>query len=497
MKRMTDLGRRLLRNPLAWCSVLAVSIQLAYGMPAKCTNDDSKRFIQQAEWLAAGQGYLGKEIWTFSGTGVRSETSLPPGYPIFLASMMLLTGSGDGFLLAVRLVQILMALATCYLVYFAIRPRSTRLALLAFVVLSISFSTVYTPRMIMSETLSAFIVGVICWLISRMDTDGAGALSAFAQGALCVASLLVAPATIVLAFGLWCYSFWRQRKQWRNLALLTAGSLLLMIPWQIHCFRATGRIQPTVITGIAAWHSGFAQWYRTWATKRADMLVFWEPDFFRELPNSLFSSKEQRDRLTALNERTADRDQFMLNHQAPDVDEAFRQAAAERIAASPLRFYVGLPAVRAVTLWLHCEVWNEILQQLDRFSFTRPLLEGKSLPCAVTRTMIGIVGVAAINVVPLVMLAILAVGGIRSVRRREVLPIVVVLSVLIYTVLSALSGMGELRRDFAFYPAILFILFYLAGNKPASAPAHKTLTVESHHRPVRNKPQSAVASLPS
>jgi 4-amino-4-deoxy-L-arabinose transferase-like glycosyltransferase len=467
IKRLNDLGLRLLRSPLAWCSLLAVAIQLAYGMPAKCVNDDSKRFLQQAEWLAAGEGYLGKEIWTFSGTGVRSETSLPPGYPVFLAATMLLTGSGDRFLLAVRIVQILMALATCYLIYFAIRPRSTKLALLAFLVLSISFSTVYTPRMIMSETLSAFVIGLLCWLISRMETRGAGALSAVTQGALCVASLLIAPATIVLACGLWCYSFWRQRRQWNNLALMTTGSLLLMVPWQIHCYRATGHIQPTVFTGINVWHSGFAQWYRTWATKRADMLVFWEPTSFHELPNCLFSSKEQRDRLTALNERAADREQFMLNHQAPDVDEAFREAAAERIAASPLRFYAGLPAVRAVTLWLHFEVWNEILQQLDRFSFTRPILEGKSLTCAVARTTIGILGVAAINIVPLVMLVILVIGGVCSIRRREILPLIVVLSALIYTALSAVSGMGELRRDFAFYPVILFILFYLAGNKPA------------------------------
>jgi hypothetical protein len=331
-----------------------------------------------------------------------------------------------------------------------------------------------------------------------METCGAGAYSAFIQGALCVASLLIAPATIFLAFGLWCYSFWRQRYQWKNLALLTTGSLLLMIPWQVHCYRATGHIQPTVISGIDAWHGGFALWYRTWATKRADMLVFWESKPFRSLPDSLFSSKEQRDRLTALNEKTTERNQFMLNHQASDVDEAFREAAHRRITASPFRFYLGLPVVRALTLWLHCEVWDEILQQLDRFSLTKPILEGKSLPCAIARTTIGILGIIAINVVPLVMLAVIAIGGVRSFRRREVFPIIVLLSILIYTVLSAVSGMGELRRDFAFYPAILFTFFYLTGNKHAtSAPAEKALPAASHRRPIRNRSKSAAVSLPS
>jgi 4-amino-4-deoxy-L-arabinose transferase-like glycosyltransferase len=481
MNRSSGFFDRLLRDPLTWCSLFAVAIQFAYGLPSKCVTSDGERFIQQAKWLAAGDGYLGKEIWTFSGTGIRAETSLPPGYPVFLSGIMRLAGPGDRFLLVVRVVQILMSLGTCYLIYFAIRPRSKRLALLAFMILSLSFSSIYTPRIIMSETLSVFLIGLLCWSFSRMETRGGNSLTAFVQGLLCVASLMTAPATIFLVFGMWCYAFWRQRKQWRRLACLALGSLVLMAPWQLHCYRATGKVQPTIFKSIGVWQGGFTAWYRTWACKRADMLVFWEPAFFRELPDSIFSSQAQRDRLTALNERVADRDGFMLNHQTPDLDAAFGEAAAQRIADSPSRFYVVLPIVRAATLWFHCEEWNEILQMLDRFSFAKPIRTGKAPTDVALRTAIGILGVAAINVAPSALAIILLIGTARSIRRRQGLPLLILLSVLLYTVLSAVSGMGELRRDFAFYPAILFILFYLGRNSPAgesgAAPAASTVAI--------------------
>jgi 4-amino-4-deoxy-L-arabinose transferase-like glycosyltransferase len=425
---------------------------------------DSGRFIQQAEWLVAGEGYMGKQIWAVSSTGIRSETALPPGYPVFLAAVLCLTGPGDSFLLAARILQLLMSLGTCYLVYFAVRPRSNRLALLGFVLLATSFSSVGISRQIMSETLAVFLIGVLVWLVSSMETRGGNPLLAFSTGLLCVAVLLTAPATIVLSFCTWCYTLWRLRKQWRNLACLALGSLLIMVPWQVHCYRATGQFQPTVFRSTGIWQSGFTLWYRTWACKESDLFVFWRPQPFRELPDSVFSSKEQRDRLTALNERVADSAGFKLNHYSPDVDEAFREAAAERIAEAPWRFYLFLPLERAATLWFHCEVWDKSVQLLKRFSFTKRILESGTGVRAIITTMVGVLGVAAINAVPFALVAILLVGGVRSIRHPEAMPLLILFSVLAYTSLSAVSGIGELRRDFPFYPAILFILFYLGRN---------------------------------
>jgi hypothetical protein len=185
------------------------------------------------------------------------------------------------------------------------------------------------------------------------------------------------------------------------------------------------------------------------------------------LPDSVFSSEEERDRLTALNERVKDSAGFKLNRCSPDVDEAFREAAATRIADAPWQFYVFLPLERAATLWFHCEVWDKSVRLLERFSFTKPILESDTGVHAIIRTMVGVLGVATINAVPFALVVILLVGGVHSIRRRQALPFLILFSVLVYTSLSAISGMGELRRDFPFYPAILFVLFYLGQNKPA------------------------------
>jgi hypothetical protein len=459
---------RILRRPLVWCSLLAIAVQYCVSGFRPTEYGDSSRYIQQAEWLVAGEGYLGKEIWTASGTGIGSETKLPPGYPVFLAGVLCVTGSGERFLPAVRALQILMSLGTCYLVYFAVRPRSERLALSAFVLLATSFSLVRMSQHVMSETLAVFLIGVLVWLISRVETRGGSSLLAISVGFSCVAALLTAPATIVLGFSVWCYALWRLRKQWRNMASLTMGSLLLMVPWQLHCYRATGQFQPTVFGSMRGWHSGFTLWYRTWAWKKSDLFVFWRPQPFRDLPSDVFASEEQRARLTALNERVMDPVGFRLNRRDPDVDQAFREAAEERIARAPWRFYVCLPLTRTATLWFHCEVWDEwCVPLLNRFSFTKPILEGDSVVHVTIRTMVGVLCVAAINAVQFALVAILVLVGVHSIRHCKPMPLLILFSVLVYTVVSAVSALGELRRDYPFYPAILFVLFYFDQNKSA------------------------------
>jgi hypothetical protein len=66
-----------------------------------------------------------------------------------------------------------------------------------------------------------------------------------------------------------------------------------------------------------------------------------------KLPRRAFDSKRQREETAAL---FADYNQD--HDMTPELDARFAALAAERIHASPLRYYVWLPAVRIADMWL-------------------------------------------------------------------------------------------------------------------------------------------------
>ena len=431
---------RILRSPATWCFLVAVAVRAALFIPD--TTPDTWRFFNQA------QGFL-------EGEGFRDCTSLPPGYPLFLALVSL--GSDTRFdiwLHTAWVLNILMSLASCFLVYAAVRPKAPRAAVGAFFCMAVSPVLARLTGYLLSETFAVFLASMLAYEVARFEMRGAGPLHVFLIGFLCVALLLTAPATIPLAFFVWCYLAWGNRKKIRNLAALAAASLLLMIPWQIHCYRVTGKPQPIIYTTGLVQDSGFTMWCRTWVSTQGDMGVWWHPEQFRWLPDSLFSSPEEREALTALYYRKGTgrlaRD--------PELSEPFRAAALKRIAESPSRFYLVLPAKRSLSLWFDAEYgWSKAIQQLHRFSFTSDIPSGHSALQATIRSLVGSAGFLAYNGVHLV-LVLVAILGLRS---RRLMPWLIVSSVVIYTVISAVTAMGEFRRDLPFYPFILLILFYL------------------------------------
>ena len=191
------------------------------------------------------------------------------------------------------------------------------------------------------------------------------------------------------------------------------------------------------------------------------MGVWWHPEQFRGYPDSLFSSPQQREELTALYYTGKDPGRFYYH---PELCEPFQAAALERIAESPWHFYVVLPAKRAFSLWFDVRYgWSKAIQQLDRFSFTSGISHGHSVLDVAIRGIVGTAGVLAYNAVHLFLFSV-AILGLRS---RRLMPWLILLAVATYTLVSAVQAMGEFRRDLPFYPAILFVLFYLGRDKPA------------------------------
>ena len=290
-----------------------------------------------------------------AGEGLGNVTDLPPGYPAFLAlSSLGSAGSFDRWVACVWILQILMSLGSCYLVYAAIRPRAPRAAVVAFLGMAVSPVLARLAGYLLSETFSTFLASLLVYELSRFESRGSDLYRSFLMGFLCVALLLTAPATLFLAFSSWCYLAWGNRRRPSNLAAMVAGSLLLMIPWQIHCYRVTGRLQPTVFTGLAR-SSPFGLWCRTWMSTQADMGLWWHPEQFRALPDSIFSSPKQREELTTLYSK------IKLESIAfrPELTLPFQEAARERIVEHPWHYYLVLPATRGADSVVRCRLRME------------------------------------------------------------------------------------------------------------------------------------------
>jgi hypothetical protein len=97
--------------------------------------------------------------------------------------------------------------------------------------------------------------------------------------------------------------------------------------------------------------SGFMAWEKTWLFRMKDCyLAPWklngEAIDVEQLPARAFDSAEEKQRVAMILERYND-DLTLTSEE----DAAFGQLAWERTARDPLRTYVWLPALRAVTLW--------------------------------------------------------------------------------------------------------------------------------------------------
>ncbi len=97
--------------------------------------------------------------------------------------------------------------------------------------------------------------------------------------------------------------------------------------------------------------SGFMAWEKTWLFRMRDCyLAPWklngEAIEAEQLPARAFDSTEEKERVAMILE--AYNEELTLTK---DEDAAFAQLARERTARHPLRTYVLLPVLRAVTLW--------------------------------------------------------------------------------------------------------------------------------------------------
>jgi hypothetical protein len=129
-----------------------------------------------------------------------------------------------------------------------------------------------------------------------------------------------------------------------------------LVPWTLRNLRTLHQFQP-LAPRYANEEStfvplGFERWMRTWiADYSSTEEVYWaepgSPIDADQLPARAFDGQEQRDRTEQLLD-----DYNHSLHVTPDLDQRFAKLAAERIHRAPLRYYVWLPLLRIVDMWL-------------------------------------------------------------------------------------------------------------------------------------------------
>ncbi len=446
---------------LAWPLVLALLIGagVRFAWYAYTYGPDGERFVYQAHALMRGEGFL------FDG---RPTTLLPPGYPLLLCAVF--TFHDDPF--ALIPVQFLLSLGSIALVYSAIAPWSKRGAALAAFAMALHPYLALKVSEVRSETWGVFLTSLLVYSISRAeqrDLAQARLGQLFSIGFLCLAVLLTVPALAFLCLALWLVVAARIRASGARLATLTLGSLALALPWQLHCYRAVGHLEPLMFgrntgvsipgpnAGVLNPESGFGRWTRSWMTSDTQMGVWWWSHSFASVPEDVFESEQQKRELHRLHTLACE-DKVDPNL----LDRAYGEAADRRYETLPLRTRVEFPLRRALLLWMEMPQLHHA--QMDRIAALTPqAFQTDKAQLGTRRAWLRLAKAAwslAVYALYLAYPAGFVVLLAKTWNDRRLVPLAVLLGVLAYTAASAYLAVCEVRRNLPLFPALLFLLAY-------------------------------------
>jgi 4-amino-4-deoxy-L-arabinose transferase-like glycosyltransferase len=289
-----------------------------------------------------------------------------PGYPAFVAACFVLFGREHYH--AVLLVQIVIDVATCFFIAdLARRSVSDRAARWAFLLAALCPFTANYSVAPLAETLSIFFVSVALDAavagFRASDEGRAGWPGWTCCGVAIACGILLRPDGGILLVALGLYLLWRMwRSPQQSFQLFCAGILVLaislapLVPWTIRNWRDFHRFMPLVPQSASDPDEfvpdGLDKWTRTWAVDYVSTEeVYWEIPGdkvdINSLPSRAFDNPQQRTQTQAILNDYAH--VLVIN---PALNARLHALADERIRAQPLRFYVWLPALRSVDMWL-------------------------------------------------------------------------------------------------------------------------------------------------
>ena len=341
--------------------------------------DDSRFYADIAQnWLLHG-------VYGITNSGVITPTlSRLPGYPAFLAMVFKLFGIGN--FRAVLLVQVLFDLATCFLIAdLARRLFSGRSAQVAFLLAALCPFLANYAAAALTETLEIFFTVLALDLAFRGLSVGETASPTISRrllwpplvwvgcGLSVGGAILLRPDGGILLAAIGAYLLWllvpslrtgrgegAERFSPRPIiwagVLVALGAIAPLIPWTLRNLDTLHRFQPLApryaTDSDDVVMNGFNRWVKTWIEDYVSVQeVYWsvpgaDIDIAR-LPRRAFDSPQQRERTTQLFV-DYNRDHDMT----PELDARFAALAAQRVRATPFRYYLWLPLARIADMWL-------------------------------------------------------------------------------------------------------------------------------------------------
>ena len=299
-----------------------------------------------------------------------------PGYPLFLAMCFRLFGMENYG--AVAWVQIALDLGACLLLAdFARRIAPPTLKTGAahatlWLAALCPFTAVYatTP---LTEAATLFVLSLALWAAVRFQDKPGWGTALWFTFAVTYAALLRPDGPLVAA-ALAPALVFRGRTgsarfpvaRARILRMALVCILLALAPfavWTARNWSVFHVFQPLVPESATdpgdPVYPGWDRWVKTWCLDFVDTYsVYWnvpgaELDL-GSLPGRAFDTAAERNKTATLFAEYNDNG-FDLT---PQIDAGFARLARERIAAHPLRYYVGLPLGRVLDMWLRPRVEN-------------------------------------------------------------------------------------------------------------------------------------------
>jgi hypothetical protein len=177
------------------------------------------------------------------------ELTRTPGYPVFAAVIL---GLAEGNLAYLALVQVLLTVGTCALVYATTRQLLNESAALAAAwIFALSPTSLFYALAALTETLFAFILLLSVYLLVRFHKEeGLGWL--VASSVMLGAAILVRPIGVILIPVWGVFALLAREGQTRRSRLIAGGLAvglvwLVMLPWQLHNLVANDKFTLTPV----------------------------------------------------------------------------------------------------------------------------------------------------------------------------------------------------------------------------------------------------------
>ena len=365
--------RELVRqHPQFWLVVTlaGLALRLLFVLRYPSITDDSQIYANIAKnWLQ--HGVYGISV---HGNVVPTLTRLP-GYPAFLALIFAIFGP-DNFR-AVLLVQMVFDIGTCLVIADMAWRLLSPHAKIAFVLAALCPFLANYSAAALTETLEIFFTALaLDSAITGLAELEQGRMRPWAGcGAAVAAAILLRPdgGILLIAIGLYLAYLWVQMRRLSR-PILQAGllvatlSLAPLVPWTLRNLHTLHKFQPLApryATEEEDTLRGFNRWVKTWMADYVSV----EEIYWNVPGTAIDASKLPVRALEPLQQRQETMDLIAKYNQAgemtPELDAQFAELARERIEARPFRYYVGLPALRIMDMWLRPR--TEILQSDPRW----------------------------------------------------------------------------------------------------------------------------------